>query len=70
MFCVLGTLGSFCFSGPLSLPFRFLLSPEDFASPALLATLDGWTGSRAGRSPESLSLDGLDDEYLLFWKGL
>lgn len=69
MFCVLGTLGSFCFSGPLSLAFRFLFSPEDFASPALLATVDGWTDCLTGKSPES-SLDGLDDEYLLFWRGL
>lgn len=70
MLCVLGTLGSFCFSGPLSLAFRFLLSPEDFASAALFDTADGWTDCLTGRSPESLSLDGLDDEYRLLLRGL
>lgn len=66
--CVLGTLGSCC-SPELSFAFRFLLSPEDFA-PAVLDTVDCWTDWLTGKSPESLSRDGFDDEYRLCWRGL
>lgn len=65
---MLGTLGSCC-SSELSFAFRFLLSPEDFA-PAVLETVDGWTDWLTGKSPESLSREGFEEEYLLCWRGL
>lgn len=68
MLCVLGTLGSCC-SSELSFAFRFLLSPEDFA-PAVLDTVDCWTDWLTGKSPESLSREGFDEEYRLCWRGL
>lgn len=68
MLCVLGTLGSCC-SSELSFAFRLLFSPEDFA-PAVFDTVDGWTDWLTGRSPESLSREGFDDEYRLCCRGL
>ena len=32
--------------------------------------MDGWTDWLTGKSPESLSREGFDDEYRLCWRGL